>query len=456
MAEKSNNRKKGSGRSGGPGTAGSSNRGVRPEITGRPQSRRAGSPGEARESGTRGSSAMNDGPGVSVESRMNDGLDMVGGFGVQFREAVLLILIGAGALVGLSHIDVVGTKVWAVVSLFMPLIIGGIVAFILNVPMHFFEKQCDRLSQHRNLRFLRRCKGPVCLIITLVLFILVICLITGVIFPNLADSIRTLAVGVMENYPTWLAYLREHNIDTSPVENALARIDMQSIMSELQNNIGTILSTAGTAAGNIVGVLSDVGFGLIFAIYILLNKKKLGVQAKKLSYAYLKKSWADEICDIASLAYRTFSNFLSGQCLEAVILGAMFCVVLLIGGFPYAITIGAIIGAMALIPFVGAFIGLVFGILLILVEAPAKVLWFIILFFVVQQIEGNLIYPRVVGGSVGLPAIWTLLAVVVGGSVSGIFGIVAFIPLFSVIYALLRRSVYSRLGKKKIQIQEQE
>ena len=371
-----------------------------------------------------------------------------------FREALLLILIGVGAFVGLSHLDIVGSRVWSVIRLFMPLIIGGIVAFILNVPMHFFEKQCDRLSGKKGLSFLRHGRGPVCLILTLLLFVLVIIFISSVIFPNLADSIGTLISGVLAEYPKWLDYLQAHHIDTSAVENALNRIDIHSVLGKIQENLGMILSAAVPAVGNAVGILADIGFGLIFAIYILLNKKKLGVQAKKIAYAYLKKSWADEICDIASLAYKTFSSFLSGQCLEAVILGAMFCIVLLIGGFPSAITIGVIIGAMALIPFIGAFIGLVFEILLILVETPAKVLWFIVIFFVVQQIEGNLIYPRVVGGSVGLPPIWTLLAVVVGGSVSGIFGIVAFIPLFSVLYALLRRSVYSRLRKKKIRITE--
>jgi predicted PurR-regulated permease PerM len=272
--------------------------------------------------------------------------------------------------------------------------------------------------------------------------------------PNLVDSISTLAYGVKENLPIWLSWLKQHQIDTTFIETALAKIDVQSILNELQSNLGHILSSAGSAAGSVVGVLSNLAFGLIFAIYILMSKKTLGLQAKKLVYAYLKKSWADEICDIASLTYRTFSNFMSGQCLEACILGGMFCVVLLIGGFPCAVTIGVIIGSMALIPFIGAFIGLAFGVLLILVEAPAKILWFVIIFFIVQQIEGNLIYPKVVGGSVGLPAMWTLLAVVVGGSVSGIFGIIVFIPLFSVIYALVRRNVYSRLRKKKLKIEE--
>ena len=372
----------------------------------------------------------------------------------KFLDTLLLILFGVGFYVGLSNLPMVAESVWSVATLFTPLAVGGIIAFILNVPMHFFEKQCDKLYNRKKIKLLKTAKGPLCLIVTLIAFVVVISLIVSVILPNLVDSISTLVYGVRENLPVWIKWLNQHQIDTAFIEDLLMKIDVQSILNELQNNLGRILSSAGSAAGSVVGVLSNLAFGLIFAIYILMSKKKLGAQAKKLVYAYLKKSWADEICDIASLTYKTFSSFLSGQCLEACILGGMFCVVLLVGGFPCAVTIGVIIGSMALIPFIGAFIGLVFGILLILVEAPAKILWFVIIFFVVQQIEGNLIYPKVVGGSVGLPAMWTLLAVVVGGSVSGIFGIIVFIPLFSVIYALVRRSVYSRLGKKKIRITE--
>ena len=157
---------------------------------------------------------------------------------------------------------------------------------------------------------------------------------------------------------------------------------------------------------------------------------------------------------MASLAYKTFSNFLSGQCLEAVILGMMFFVTLCIARMPYAGTISVIIGCMSLIPFVGAFIGLAFGVLLLAVVSVKKAMIFVIIFFVIQQIEGHIVYPKVVGGSVGLPALWTLLAVVVGGKVSGVFGIILFIPLFSVIYALVRRNVYSRLANKEIEIIE--
>lgn len=372
-----------------------------------------------------------------------------------WKENLLLILLGVAFFVAISHLRVVGEAIWSVISLFMPLIVGGVIAFLLNVPMHFFEKKIEKLYTrlkpgHKGAQLLRRMKVPIALIITLVLFVAAVYIIGSVIFPNLVQSIVSVAGDINAAYPQWIAFLEAHDVDTSVVTRYLEKIDFNELIAGIRDNSDAILNMASAAADSIVSVFSNLGFGLIFAIYILMSKKKLGQQAKKIAYAYLKGGWADEVCDIASLSYKTFAGFLSGQCLEAVILGTMFCVVLLIGGFPYAVTIGVIIGAMSLIPFVGAFIGLLFGILLIAVENLNLVIWFIILFFVVQQIEGNLIYPRVVGGSVGLPAIWTLLAVVVGGSVSGIFGIVAFIPLFSVFYALLRRSVYSRLKKKNL------
>ncbi len=371
----------------------------------------------------------------------------------RFKQNIILVVLGVTLLVALMNFKTVAGVIGTVFGLFMPLIVGGIIAFILNVPMHFFEKQFDRINSKKPMKWLAKLGPALSLVITLVLFAAVISFIAGVIFPNLAESFMSIAAMVRDAYPGWLAAAENFGIDTSVIGDWLAKLDFSTIMESLKNNSGKILFTAGQAASGVFSIVSNFGFGLVFAIYILMSKKKLGVQAKKIAYAYLKKEWADEICDVASLSYRVFSNFLSGQCLEAVILGLMFFVALTIGGFPYAATIALIIGAMSLIPFVGAFIGMVFGMLLISVEGLKQVIIFVIVFLVVQQIEGQIVYPRVVGGSVGLPAIWTLLAVVVGGKVSGIFGIILFIPLFSVLYALLRRSVYSRLRKKSVTVE---
>ena len=374
--------------------------------------------------------------------------------GSKLKENLILVIVGVTLLVALLNLKTVTGAFGKLISLIMPLIVGGVIAFILNVPMNFLSRKIEWLAEKFSLKHLDRFKTALSLIITLVLFVLVCMLIGNVIFPNMVESGRKIVDLVKDNYESWIAWAEGYGFDLSMVDKWMENLDWDSMIVNIKNHSGDILSTAGQAASSVAGVASNILFGLIFAIYILLNKKKLGRQAKQLAYAYLKKPWADEACDVASLAYKTFSNFLSGQCLEAVILGTMFFVVLMIGRFPYAGTISVIIGCMSLIPFVGAFIGLAFGVLLLAVVNIKQAFWFIVIFFIIQQIEGHIVYPKVVGGSVGLPALWTLLAVVVGGKVSGVFGIILFIPLFSVIYALVRRNVYGRLRNKEIEITE--
>ena len=371
----------------------------------------------------------------------------------KFKQNLLLVVIGVCLLVGLMNFGKVQHALSVVIGLFMPLLVGGAIAFILNVPMHFFEKQFDKLQQHSGGRAIAKAKTPLCMIVTLLAFILVIIFIGNVIFPNLVESVKSIVDIAQRSYPGWIETLESHGINTQFMQKYFPELNSEKIISTLKDGGLALLNTASQAATSVFSALTNFVFGLFFALYILASKKRLGKQAKQIAYAYLKKPWADEICEIASLSYKTFANFLSGQCLEAVILGFMFFIVLLIGGFPYAGTIAVIIGSMAIIPYIGAFIGLVLGALLIAMVNLKKMVWFVIVFFIVQQIEGQIIYPRVVGGSVGLPALWTLLAVIVGGNVSGILGIVVFIPLFSVIYALLRRNVYRRLDKKKISLE---
>ena len=178
----------------------------------------------------------------------------------------------------------------------------------------------------------------------------------------------------------------------------------------------------------------------------------MGRQARKLLFAYLKKERTEEILRICSLTHRTFTNFLTGQCLEAVILGVMFFITMTILRFPFAVLVGVLIAFTALIPIFGAFVGCAVGTFLILTVNPPQALAFIVLFLVLQQIEGNLIYPHVVGGSVGLPSIWVLAAVSLGGSLFGIVGMLVFIPIVSVLYALLKENVHDRLEKKQIDV----
>ncbi|MEE0516886.1 MAG: AI-2E family transporter [Anaerovoracaceae bacterium] len=371
----------------------------------------------------------------------------------KFKQNLLLVVIGVLLISALMNFSEVLGVLNLIIGLFMPLLVGGAIAFVINVPMSFFERQIDRLSQKTGASVMKKIKTPVCIIITFAIFVITLYFIGNVIFPNVMESIKSIATIVQKSYPGWIAALDEMGINTELMEKYFPEIDAAEIVETIKSSAYTIISTAGQAATSVFSVMANFVFGLIFAIYILASKKKLGRQAKQIAYAYLSKSRADNICEIASLTYRTFANFLSGQCLEAVILGMLFFVVLFIGNFPYAATIAVIIGSMALIPYVGAFIGLIVGCMLMAVISLKKMFWFIVVFFIVQQIEGQIIYPRVVGNSVGLPALWTLFAVVVGGNISGILGMLVFIPIFSVIYALLRRNVYNRLNKKKFSIE---
>mgnify|MGYP000041909370 CR=1 FL=1 len=368
----------------------------------------------------------------------------------KFKENIILVVLGVTLLVALLNIKTVASAAGTLIGLVMPLIAGGIIAFILNVPMNFFERKIDWLDDKYHCKPLRRAKTAVSLIVTLILFVLCATFIGNVIFPNLVDSGKKIAEIVKDNYQSWIAIAEGYGFDMSYISSWMDKLDWDSMLTSLKEHSGEILSTAGQAANSVFGMVANILFGLIFAIYILLNKKKLGKQAKQLAYAYLKKPWADEACDIASLSYKTFSNFLSGQCLEAVILGMMFFVTLFVGGFPYAGTISVVIGCMSLIPFVGAFIGLVFGALLLAVVNIKQAFWFIVVFLALQQLEANLVYPRVVGHSVRLPSIWVLVAVTLGGSTFGVLGMLVFIPLFAVAYTLIGQNTKQKLSKKTV------
>lgn len=217
----------------------------------------------------------------------------------------------------------------------------------------------------------------------------------------------------------------------------------------LKNGAGSMLNSAFSATASLVSGVSNFAIGFIFAIYILLQKETLSRQAGNVLKAFLPEGEVEKVQRITQLTERTFSSFLTGQCMEAVILGAMFLVTMSVLRLPYALLIGVLIAFTALIPIFGAFIGLGVGVFLMLMESPVDALVFTIVFFVLQQIEGNLIYPHVVGGSVGLPSIWVLVAVTVGGSMMGIVGMLVFIPLCSVLYSLLKGEVRARLREKE-------
>ena len=213
---------------------------------------------------------------------------------------------------------------------------------------------------------------------------------------------------------------------------------------------GGLVSSGGVLMAGVVSGVSTFVIGLIFSFYVLLQKERLSRQGRQVLYALFPEPWADKALEVLRLSNRTFSSFLSGQCVEAVILGTLFVVAMTLCRMPYALLVGVLIALTALIPVVGAFIGCVVGALLIAVTNPWQAVGFVVLFLVLQQIEGNLIYPHVVGSSVGLPSIWVLAAVTLGGKLMGIAGMLFFIPLCSVLYALFRGFVKDRLKERNI------
>lgn len=357
----------------------------------------------------------------------------------------LIIFTVAVIVAGINYRSVAAAA-GRLLHLLFPFILGSAIAFILNVPMNLIEKQITIKSEG-----LRR---AVSLVITIAGVLGVLLLVLFVVLPQLFDTFRILhgsIPGFLEEAKVWI----EQTFANQPELLALLdsiQIDWQAVVSEiagfLKNGAGSVLSGTISAAVSIVNGVTSFGIGFIFAVYILLQKETLGRQAKKFTRAFFSGKTAEKLFHIAGLASKIFSSFLAGQCVEAVILGTMFFAALFLLRLPYALLIGVLIAFTALIPIFGAFIGLAVGVFLMLMENPLNALIFTVVFFILQQIEGNLIYPHVVGGSVGLPSIWVLVAVTVGGSAFGIVGMLVFIPLCSVLYALLRDEVNRRLLQK--------
>ena len=361
----------------------------------------------------------------------------------------LIVFAVAAVVIGWNYSRVLALGV-KLIGFITPFLVGGVMAFILNVPMKWIEKMLP-LNEDSKLR------RPLSLCLTLILVIGILILVTFVVMPELFHT----ALSLQYSIPAFLTGVKEEaekmfalNPEIGNYINSI-QVDWKSFLEKvvgfLTTGAGTVLSSTFSAAMSIISGVTTFGIGLVFAIYILLQKETLSHQIKKLMAAFLPEEATVQTLGLLKLTNDTFSNFLAGQCLEAVILGTMFFLALSIFRLPYALLIGVLIAFTALIPMFGAFIGLAIGAFLMLMVRPLDALIFVIIFLVLQQIEGNLIYPHVVGNSVGLPSIWVLVAVTIGGSALGIVGMLIFIPLCSVLYTVLREIVNKRLENRKKQ-----
>lgn len=349
----------------------------------------------------------------------------------------------------LNHMGSLFTVIGKVLELLSPLIIGGMIAFVMNVPMSGFEKYCFGKLKKRNIA---RILSIVCAYVAVML---VITIVMGLVVPEIALTIQNLIQEFperMEQMQNWLDSLLKGNSSLEAYFITIMEAGEESVtkfvdhLSESGGSKGVISAMTGAISGT-VGAVVNFFMGLIFSIYILAQKEKLIKQCSRVAAVLLRDSVYHSAGNVISLCSNTFRKFITGQCLEAVILGVIFFVCMTVFGMPYALTISVLIMLMSLVPVFGSFIGCIAGAFLILFVNPLQAVLFVVMFLVIQQIEGNLIYPHVVGNSVGLPSIWVFVAVILGGKLFGILGMLVFIPLCSVLYTLLRNQVRKKERK---------
>lgn len=365
------------------------------------------------------------------------------------EKLMLLITFGIGLFWLLSNVNVIIDFIDNIFNLLFPFILGGILAFILNIPMTKIENIIK--SKIKNKKVPTRI---ISIIISLVVLVLFIIIIAFLLIPELIQNIELLIKNIpdfINNIQNWILNLVDSYPEIKePIEDVFK--DTTSFNNIMVTVLNYVVNGSLGFITNLVSSVFTIFTAIVFSVYMLSQKEYLQRGIKKLMYAYMKKEYVEKVMKIASLANKTFSKFISGQCVEAIILGSIFFIVLTILRFPYALIISVLTTITALIPMFGAMIAMFVGALLIAVTNPVQALLFIVVFQIIQQIENNFIYPKVVGKSVGLSSIWTLLAVILGGSLMGISGMIIGLPLASILYAILREETNEQLENKKIKL----
>lgn len=373
---------------------------------------------------------------------------------VKIKQICFLVLYVAAVILVLIYSELLFKGLGVGVKIFLPFLIGGAIAFILNIPMNAIENKLFKKWQGKT----AKAKRPISMVLAMILVLAILALVVVAVVPQLRTTIQTLGEkippflqkvivwleGLTTDYPELVAQiekLENYEFDWATITSGIGGF--------LSSGVGSVISSTVNVASSIVGGIANVFIAIVFAIYILAQKEKLQNQGSRILDAYVKGKANPYIREVLHRLHVNFTNFICGQCLEAVILGLLFVIFMSIFQMPYAVMVGTLIAFTALIPIVGAFIGCGVGAFMIFIENPIQALWFVILFLIIQQLEGNLIYPRVVGNSVGLPSIWVLMSVSVGGSLFGVVGMLVFIPLMSTLYSLLRDDVNQRTRTKR-------
>ena len=368
------------------------------------------------------------------------------------RPIIGYILLIAALILGIQNITVVVTVLQTVVGVLQPLILGAVIAYILNILMKKLEKIYFPKSKNR---LINKTKRMVCIILSLLLVIGILGLVMGLVLPELAGAFAVIAESVPVYYEKLVAWLMTYSDKFPVIEEYIngLQLDWSQITKNLvmyaTSGVGGIFNSAISVVSVVVGGIVNFVIALIFAIYLLAGKEKLSAQLKRVLEAYLSEKKRAQLAQMVAVADNTFSSFIVGQCTEAVILGSLCTIGMWILRFPYAPMTGAFIGVTALIPVAGAYLGAGVGAFMIMTVDPMKALLFLVFIVCLQQVEGNLIYPKVVGSSVGLPALWVLAAVTVGGGINGIFGMLLGVPIAATLYKLIGMDVRKKVDKQK-------
>lgn len=348
----------------------------------------------------------------------------------------------------IKYFSEVAGFLWSLLGVMGPLFTGAAIAYILNLPMRAFERFYFPRSEKKLVIKTRR---PVCMILSVFVVFLILAGVVMLVVPELISSISLLveeippiaervyrwALSYSDKLPALQEMLKEANIDLSGL--------LRNVLDTVATGTGDVINSVIALLVSIFGTITDFVMGFIFALFLLANKEKLQRQIKRFLHAYMKPRREEKLYRILDTANSSFSSFIVGQCTEAVILGVLCALGMLIFQFPYAVMTGTVVGVMALIPIVGAYVGAAIGTFMIFTVDPLQAVFFLIFLIILQQIEGNLIYPKVVGSSIGLPGMWVLAAVLIGGGLGGISGMLIGVPLAATLYKLLREM----LGKKE-------
>ena len=324
-------------------------------------------------------------------------------------------------------------------GIFSPVFSGLLLAFILSVPMLGIARRLTGIFPRLKEKTVDALSLMACVAV-------LVCLLCVLAIPQLTASVKSIAVLVRANWPNWAILLNSYGIDTTELTKLAASFNWKMAVEKLFTGAGVVIGSVVDLAGSTVTVTVNAVFAIVIMFYVLLGRRELGRQCRSFLCAYFKKPMAERICHVAKLTHDTYTKFFSGQCIEVLILGTMIFLAFSAFRIPYAALTAVLTAAFAFVPYIGAFASCLIGVLLTLMAVPEKAILCFIVYQMVQFIENQFIYPHVVGSSVGLSPLWTLLATLLGGKLFGIIGIVFFIPLAAVIAQLLHGDIEHRLA----------